>query len=340
MPVNRQKLEFFLIRALTYPFGLMPLSWIRAIGRCAGAIGFYLLRDYRKRTLSNLALATGLKLTQKEQIRYAKESFQNLAITCLEYPKFARKNHLSKMMRCENPEIADKLHASGQGIIFFCGHQSNWEVLFLEGTMRMKGTAIGKSIKNKLLYNWVLSIREQNGGKIIAPHNALREGLRALRKGEFLGIVGDQGMPNSGYSYPFLGRRAWTTTAPAILSYKANCPLIFASTKRTPKGYSIRYSDPLWPNLKAPLESETIRLMNSKRASRKPPENGSGNIIAGNSKPHKMFTSGSATTASASSCPRIQTHSTPSSLTYPLSRRSIRATSSPSSSQSNSKTSL
>lgn len=219
------------------------------------------MREYRKRALSNLALATDLNFSENELIQYAKKSFQNLAINCLEYPKFAKEKDLSQVIRCENPEIADELYQKGQGIIFFCGHQSNWEALFLDGTSRMRGVAIGKPIRNKRLYNWVLKIREKNGGKIVAPKNALIEGFRALKKGSFMGIVGDQGMPDSGYSFPFFGRRAWTSTAPALLAYKTNCPIIFAATRRVSGGYRIRYSNPIWPDLTRPVEEEVIRMM-------------------------------------------------------------------------------
>jgi KDO2-lipid IV(A) lauroyltransferase len=69
-------------------------------------------------------------------------------------------------------------------------------------------------------------------------------------------------MPASGYSFPFLGRRAWTSTAPALLAYKTDSPIIVATTRRVKGGYRIRYSDPLFPDLKEPLETEVIRLMN------------------------------------------------------------------------------
>jgi KDO2-lipid IV(A) lauroyltransferase len=157
--------------------------------------------------------------------------------------------------------MANHLYAQGKGIIFFCGHQSNWEVLFLDGTTRMRGIAIGKSIKNKRLYHWIVSMREKNGGKIISPHNAVREGFRALKKGTFIGIVGDQGMPDSGYSFPFFGRRAWTSTAPALLSYKTGSPILFAATRRVQGGYRIRYSEPIWPDLTKPLEEEVVSMM-------------------------------------------------------------------------------
>jgi len=259
--VDKEKWTYYLICAITYPCRFMPYSWLHRLGKGLGTFAFYFMREYRKRALSNLALANDLALSQKELIRYAKKSFQNLAINCLEYQKFAFETDFARVIHCENPEKANEIYRQGRGIIFFCGHQSNWEALFLDGTTRMKGIAIGKSIKNKRLYNWVISIREKNGGKIIAPRNAVKEGTRALRKGVFLGIVGDQGMPDSGYSFPFLGRRAWTSTAPALLAYRTNSPIIFAATRRVRGGYRIRYSDPIWPNLAQPLDQEVIRMM-------------------------------------------------------------------------------
>ena len=261
MLVNKETLLYFTIRLASYPFRWMPYSWIRQAGIFFGNLCFYTMKNFRKRALSNLALAKDLSLSRAQIMQTAKESFQNLVTICLEYPKLDATKKLPSSIRCENPEVADRLHKQGQGIIFFCGHQSNWEILFLEGTTRMKGVAIGKPIQNKKLYHWILSIREKYGGKIIAPRNAVAQGLKALREGCFLGIVGDQAMPSSGYAFPFLGRKAWTSTAPALLSHKTNSPIIFASTKRTSEGYLIHYSDPIWPDLSLPIEKEVIRLM-------------------------------------------------------------------------------
>ncbi|MBN2478745.1 MAG: hypothetical protein JXA94_00800 [Parachlamydiales bacterium] len=261
--MNKNRLAYYFIRLLTIPFMFMPFRLIHLLGKPLGFFSYFLLKDYRKRTLSNLALASDLKLSNKELKKIAIKSFQNLAINILEYPKLYAKKDLSKIIKCENPEIANNLYKQKKGIIFFCGHQSNWEVLFIDGNTRMEGIAIGRPIKNKKLYKWVVKIRQKMGGRIITPKNALREGLKNLKKGIFMGIVGDQGMPDSSYSFPFFNRRAWTSTAPALLSYKTNCPIIVATTKRVKGGYRIHYSDPIWPDQKKPLEKEVIRLMDS-----------------------------------------------------------------------------
>lgn len=254
-------ISYLLIRLLTLPMMFFPYSWIHALGNRLGSVAYYLMPKFRKRALSNLSLAQGLRLSKKEIIQTAKEAFQNLMITCLEYSKFSREKEIHRVASCVNPEAADDFMKRGKGVIFFCGHQANWEILFLEGTSRMPGVAIGRPIKNQYLYRWILSIRQKYGGKIITPKNAAFEGLKALRRGAFLGIVGDQGMPDSGFSSKFLGRLAWTSPLPAILSFRTQTPLIVATTKRRSGHYYITYSDPILPDIAEPMEKEIERMM-------------------------------------------------------------------------------
>jgi KDO2-lipid IV(A) lauroyltransferase len=219
------------------------------------------MTNFRKRALSNLAMARSLRLSNDQIKDIAKKSFQNLMITCLEYEKFAKEDDIHKIATCRNFETANQLLKDGKGVIFFCGHQANWEILFLEGTSRMPGVAIGKPTKNKYLYNWVLSIRQKFGGTIITPKNAIKEGLRTLKQAKFLGIVGDQGMPDSGFCSPFLGRMSWTSPIPAMLSYRSSRPIIVATTLRQNGKYVITYSEPIWPDTTKSMEEEIPRLM-------------------------------------------------------------------------------
>lgn len=125
----------------------------------------------------------------------------------------------------------------------------------------MPGVCIGRPTKNRALYNWILSIRQKYGGTVIPPKNAIREGMRALKNHYFLGIVGDQGMPDSGFCSPFFGRLAWTSPIAAMLAYKMECPIIVATTRRIQGRYSIHYSDPIYPMPKEPIDQEVKRLM-------------------------------------------------------------------------------
>jgi KDO2-lipid IV(A) lauroyltransferase len=96
---------------------------------------------------------------------------------------------------------------------------------------------------------------------MLSRKNAIKEGLRGLKHGAFLGIVGDQGMPDSGFSSPFFGRTAWTSPVPAMLSYRTGSPLIVATTRRDKGRYVIHYSDPIWPHPELPMDPEVNRMM-------------------------------------------------------------------------------
>ena len=254
-------LTYLALRALLFPFTLLSYRAIHKLGDKLGSVLFFLLKNYRKRTLSNLSLAKDLSISPEELPSIAKRSLGNLLITCLEYSKLAKEKNIHDVVVCMNPEKADEIMKLGKGIIFFCGHQANWELFFLEGTSRMSGVAIGQSVKNPYLYDFVLKVREKLGGKIVLPKGAIKEGIRALRQGKFLGIVGDQGMPEGGLSSPFLGREAFTSPFPALLSYRCDTPIITATMKRKDGKYFIYYSDPIFPDKEKPVDDEVKRLM-------------------------------------------------------------------------------
>ncbi|MGH2638001.1 MAG: lysophospholipid acyltransferase family protein, partial [Rhabdochlamydiaceae bacterium] len=252
-------INYFLFRIFTFPLQFLPYSLLNKLGNILGLVIYYGYPKYRKRALSNLALATDLHLSAQQTVKLAKASMQNLAIVALEYPRLYREKNISKIASCENPEHAASLIQQGKGVIFFCGHQTNWEILFLEGTSRMPGVAIGRPIKNRPLYNWTLRLREKFGGTIITPKDAYRSSIKALKAGKFVGIVGDQGMPDSGFSSPFLGRNAWTSPLPALLSKRTGCPIIVATIRRENGKYIIHYSDPIEPQ--ADIEAQMKHVL-------------------------------------------------------------------------------
>ncbi len=235
-------------------------STLNHIGRFLGVATFYMVSKWRKRILSNLSLATKLNLKADELKSIGIESLVSLITSVLEFPKLFTLDSIDKIAICENQQVADTFIQKGTGVVFFCAHQANWELFFLEGNSRMPGVAIGRPIKNQLLYDFILRIRTRFGGTIITPKNALKEGAKALKEGKFLGIVGDQGMPESHFRSQFLGRNAFSTTAPALLSYRTKTPLIVATMTKKNQKYHITYSEPIMPDLNKPLKEEVERM--------------------------------------------------------------------------------
>lgn len=241
----------------------MPFKVIHFCGGILGTLLYFAMPTWRKKTYSNLCLAKELKLDERRMKKIARSSFRHLATTLLEYERLARIKDIFSIVDINHPsvKVARKLLDQHKSLIFFCGHQSNWEILFLAGSKLYKGVAIGRPIKNRRIYNWILSIRERFGGQMIEPRQAIRESLRALHSAGFLGIVGDQAMPTSSFSSSFLGTKAYTSTIPALLAYKTKVPIFVVNTLRECGKYKIECSPPIYPDTSKPKQEEVERMM-------------------------------------------------------------------------------
>jgi len=253
-------LFYILLRSIGGLLSFLPPPLLHAFARFSALCIYHLHRNFRKQALSNLAIAYGTCKSEKERKKIAKQSFHNLMITCFEFFRLKR-GKLSDMISLEENTEVSQLLEKKQGVIFLTAHQANWEIPFLAVTALFPGVAIGRPIKNKWLYKWVLSIREMMGGKILMPRQAIRQGIRALKEGKFLGIVGDQAFPESPYAYPLFGTRAWTASTPALLAYKTKCPIVVGTTKRIGYKYVVTGSPPFWADSSQPIKEEVPQLM-------------------------------------------------------------------------------
>lgn len=255
-------ISYLFIRAFGIPISLLSFKNIHRLGKGIGILAYYLIPEYRKRVFNNLAIASKLELTTSEKKNIAIQSFQNLSITSLEFFRMKRKkDKLAGMIFEHNSQTSHELLGQKRGVIFLLGHMANWEIPFIKSTRDYEGVAIGKPLKNPYINRWILEVRQMNGGRIIYPRSAITVGLKELKAGRFLGIVGDQALPESPYSYPFLGLRAWTTPTPALLAYRTGCPIVVLKINRDNYKYHIHHSDPIWPDLNNPLKQEVNRVM-------------------------------------------------------------------------------
>ncbi|EGK69384.1 lipid A biosynthesis-related protein [Chlamydia abortus LLG] len=261
-------------------FKRIPHSWLHRLGKALGTLVFYTISDYKKTALTNLALAFPDK-SFKERQSIAKHSIQHVMITVLELLAVeglighlndlisiataeARPGGFSSDEVLTQKELQDtfsKLNEN-EGVILFCGHQANWELPFLYITRDYPGLAFAKPIKNARLNKKIFSLREIFKGKIVAPKQGINSALHALQQGHVIGIVGDQALLISSYTYPLFGHEAFTTTSPALLAYKTGKPVIAVSICRNTKGYTIVPSKKLYADKSLPIKDATTSLMN------------------------------------------------------------------------------
>ncbi len=263
LPVTvRHYLVYILLRAVSYPLSFLPFSLLQKIGRGLGFLGYHAFTKYRKRALSNLALAKKLNLTQAEREKVAIQAFQNLMMTMMELARLLwRPQDFSALATCEKGEVFEEPKKLGKGVVLLSAHQANWEIGVFDLLPGSTGVTIGRPLANRFLYSWILKMRERNGNQVVPPQNGLQTGIAALNEGKFFALFGDQAKVTSDYHAPFLGSRAWTSQSPAILAYKTGSPLCVIAKKRVGAKHLHTYSSLIWPDRAKPWKEEVKRMM-------------------------------------------------------------------------------
>ncbi|WP_213357578.1 lipid A biosynthesis lauroyl acyltransferase [Chlamydiifrater phoenicopteri] len=251
------------VSAIIHILKCFPISFIHLTGKLLGRIAYISLKDYRNTALRNLALAYPEK-TFAERQQIAQKSFAHLGITLLEILSVERiAKKINNLIHIETESKRDPTFpatiisdlelesiyqrlAKKEGLIAFCGHQANWELPFLFITKDYPGLALAKTVKNQLLDKKICKLRELHKGKISSPKDGISKCLKALHQGNLVGIVGDQALLMSTYSYPLFGSEAWTTISPAILAHRTSAPIIAVAVSREKHGYVLRPSPPFF----------------------------------------------------------------------------------------------
>lgn len=161
--------------------------------------------------------------------------WDNLGRTMAEYP------HLKRLIE-NHTEIHGYLPDGQKQFVFFSGHLANWE-MSATGMAHFFAIApqlVYRAPNNPYLQDLLDRSRSLKGeiGTIPKSQRGARDIVRALQKGESLGILIDQKY-NEGIAAEFFGQTAMTSAAFAQLAQKFDVPLIPVRPERV-KGCQFR----------------------------------------------------------------------------------------------------
>ncbi len=166
------------------------------------------------------------------------------------------------------PELEPILAAqkeSGLGTFMTTGHIGNWE--FTGAASALKGyltASIARPLDNPLLNRIVNSYREHSGQKIWTKQGAITNMLRAIKRGDSIGILVDQDGGDEGLQVPFLGRPASTVTALADLSIRSGGAIFPAAIQRIdnkPMKFKANLRSLIFPDKTADKNEERLRIL-------------------------------------------------------------------------------
>lgn len=184
----------------------------------------------------------------REQI--LRECWDNLGRTMMELPHVARLPQ-SATGPGWNVLGLENLPSSGRAILV-SAHMANWEILV--PVAAHAGLHLGgfyRAPDNPLVDTLLRDMRDAGPERPLFPKGAAgaRLALKHMMKGGALGLLADQKL-NEGLELTFFGHPAMTTSAPAELALRFECPLIPVQIQRLgPCHFHIVVEKPLpWPD--------------------------------------------------------------------------------------------
>ena len=208
----------------------LPYRAALVIGAMLGRFAYYILSAERRRSIDNLRAAFSKEKTTREIRTISAELFCNLGRNLVEVLRFPllKRSAVEKLIDAHGLENVDRAFARGKGVILLASHIGNWELL--AAFYSLKGYrlyAVARNVRNPFLNEVLLKLRERVGIKVIDRQTSPRIILKALKANAGVGILPDQDVKNvSGVFVEFLGKEAYTPSAPVALSLASGAPII------------------------------------------------------------------------------------------------------------------
>lgn len=215
-----------------------PLRALHRLGAVLGWLAYALSPRYRRRLNENTALAGLGRGVRRQAVREAGRMVAELPWLWLR----PHDRPLGHLVQWHGAHWIDEALARGRGLLLLTPHLGCFEVCaqaFAEryGT-QAEMTAMYRPADQAWLREVQLTARSRPG-LVTAPASiaGVRQMIRALRRGQAVGLLPDQVPPEGmGVWAPFFGRPAYTMTLATRLLQQTDATLLLIWAERLPEG--------------------------------------------------------------------------------------------------------
>lgn len=217
----------------------LPLAFLHALGAGMGWLVFWLSGDYRRRLRANVAQAGVAWADARPAVAAA-----GRMVTELPWLWYAHKaTPFGASVQWRHVELVEQALAEKRGLVMLTPHMGSFEVTaqaFAERFMspELPLTVLYRPARQAALREVMAGSRERPGlATAPATLAGVRQMIRALRKGEVVGLLPDQVPPDGlGVWAPFFGKPAYTMTLAARLVQQTGAALLLIWGERLPRG--------------------------------------------------------------------------------------------------------
>lgn len=250
--------------------GSLKPSHLQGVGTAVGWLAYCGAIRHRRIVHRNLAFVYP-EWSRREIDRLARRVFKHFGTVLFENIQalVMPRRQFQRRIIIEGQNILTAALAQPRGCLLFSGHLGNWELGLLAGAANFNRTAltVAKPVKLKPLHRLLTALRSRFGNRVVFKKGALQLMTRALRKGETLIMLIDQGVrrPES-VEIEFFGKRTLASPAAAYLAIRCRVPVVPLFCLRAPDGrYRLKILPPVAATrtgaLRADIQTLTQQLM-------------------------------------------------------------------------------
>ena len=232
-------LTYIVLRATSFTLILLPLGFSYILARGIGNFSNHVLHLRKEIVMDNLRIAFGNEMNESELKKLAAESYRQIAMSFMELmisPKLQK--HIDQILEPKHIQLIQRLLQQGKGLITIQGHLGNWELLGAAAATTINGplTVAAVQQSNPYINHFITQRRNAMGMQIASTKEAMKLLLKALRKGQALGLAADQNAGRGAVFVDFFGKTAATQPGPAKLALKYGAPMLIGAAIRTGPG--------------------------------------------------------------------------------------------------------
>ena len=224
------------------------LRLLHALGALLGWAAYLLSPSYRRRLKGNADLA-GLGAAERHA------SVGEAGKLVMELPRLWLRpaaEPVNDPVRWEGAELIEAVLDSGKGLVLLTPHMGSFEICAQAYAQRFGARQPITVLYRPARQAWLRELEETARARpalATAPANlaGVRQMMRALRKGETLGLLPDQVPPDGmGVWAPFFGQPAYTMTLAARLVLQTGSAWLLIWSERLPQGggYTVHVQAP------------------------------------------------------------------------------------------------
>ncbi len=226
----------------------LPLSVLHRLGAVLGWVIYLASASYASRLRENLRNA-GLSCSEAEFRKLLHANVREMGKGVMELPWVWRRPFdevVAGVRQCHGWEDVEAARAHGKGVIFLTPHFGCFEMINLYLAARLPMTTMYRAPRWKFLDTLMHDGRARGQTKLAAADlGGVRQLLRALKRGENIGVLPDQ-VPGNGEGEwaLFFGRPAYTMTMVGRLMESSGAPMVMCHCRRLAdgEGYDLNFS--------------------------------------------------------------------------------------------------